>query len=458
MTYHEGGKLSAASMEFLSVSLCFVLFLFIIQSVTSQKPTIKENAIYPPRGWNSYAAYGWIINEDDFMKNAGELSSRLLDHGYEVATVGPFWHRNVDDGSDSVDEWGRPFPDPKRWPSSVNGVGFKDVAQRVHRLGLKFGIHKKPYFELHTWRAGEIYTVPCSYEFNFLHVNTSLGAGKAYMHSLIQLFVDWGVDYVKLDCVFGESFDLGTITTVSEIMKTLDEPMILSVSPGDKATVEMSKQINGLVNMYRVGPNSLDQWPLVRDHYFDLARDYAAARLIGVDGLRGNSWPDLDMLPFGRLTDPEKKEGPQRLSQLTIDEQKTQMTLWSMAKSPIMFGGDLVRLPLETFILLIHPVLTEISFYSSNNMEFVNKPDTNLRAWVATGRNPGRVYVALFNPHDLARSTSVSLPYIGTIVQGHPFRDCKGRDIWNDDSTVANGFASTQLRIHGCSLFVLDCN
>ena len=65
------------------------------------------------------------------------------------------WYRNVDNGSDNIDTWGRPFPDLKRWPSSANGTGFKDIAQRVHRLGLKFGIKimggiSKIIFKRHT--------------------------------------------------------------------------------------------------------------------------------------------------------------------------------------------------------------------------------------------------------------------------------------------------------------------
>jgi hypothetical protein len=44
-------------------------------------------------------------------------------------------------GFDVIDEWGRMIPDPGRWPSSQEGTGFKEVANRVHSLGLKFGIH-----------------------------------------------------------------------------------------------------------------------------------------------------------------------------------------------------------------------------------------------------------------------------------------------------------------------------
>lgn len=44
-------------------------------------------------------------------------------------------------GYDVIDEWGRLHPDPSRWPSSKGGKGFTEVAEKVHRMGLKFGIH-----------------------------------------------------------------------------------------------------------------------------------------------------------------------------------------------------------------------------------------------------------------------------------------------------------------------------
>lgn len=44
-------------------------------------------------------------------------------------------------GFDVIDKWGRMVPDPDRWPSSRGGRGFSEVAAKVHRMGLKFGIH-----------------------------------------------------------------------------------------------------------------------------------------------------------------------------------------------------------------------------------------------------------------------------------------------------------------------------
>lgn len=66
----------------------------------------------------------------------------------QYVVIDYLWYRkNVKESSsdaygyDNIDEWGRLVPDPDRWPSSRHGKGFKEVAQKVHDMGLKFGIH-----------------------------------------------------------------------------------------------------------------------------------------------------------------------------------------------------------------------------------------------------------------------------------------------------------------------------
>ena len=51
------------------------------------------------------------------------------------------WYRSLDARTTYIDAHGRPQPDPARWPLTAGGVGFKPIADRVHALGLKFGIH-----------------------------------------------------------------------------------------------------------------------------------------------------------------------------------------------------------------------------------------------------------------------------------------------------------------------------
>lgn len=360
----------------------------------------EDRASTPPRGWNSYDSFSWIIAEDEFLDNAGLLAHKLLPLGYEYAVLDFLWYRKLVPGAsvgspgfDLIDEWGRPVPDPVRWPSSAKGEGLKAVADRVHEMGLKFGLHVMrgisaqavdantpilgpqglPYEENgKVWRARDIaiQSRRCGWMPKcFMSVNTNVEAGRAFLRSLYTQYAQWGVDLVKNDCVFGDDLDVDEISTVSQILRELQRPILYSLSPGTHATPNMAIKINNLVNMYRVTGDDWDTWNDVQSH-FDVARDFASSGLIGAKGLLGQSWPDLDMLPLGWLTDPGANQGPHRPCALTYEEQKTQITLWAMAKSPLMFGGDLRNVDDKTMSLLTNPTMLAINSYSTNNREF----------------------------------------------------------------------------------------
>uniref|UniRef100_A0A6N2MQ77 Alpha-galactosidase n=1 Tax=Salix viminalis TaxID=40686 RepID=A0A6N2MQ77_SALVM len=126
------------------------------------------------------------------------------------------------------------------------------------------------------------------------------------------------------DCVFGNDLDVDEKTFVSEgnrddwdtwgdvaahfdVLQKLNRPILYSVSPGVIPTPVMEKDISGLVNMYRVTGDDWDTWGDVAAH-FDVSRDFAAANKIGAKGLLGRSWPDLDMLPVGWLSNAVKHD------------------------------------------------------------------------------------------------------------------------------------------------------
>ncbi|THG01101.1 hypothetical protein TEA_019541 [Camellia sinensis var. sinensis] len=321
-----------------------------------------EHASLPPRGWNSYDSFCWTISEEEFLQNAELIAQRLKAHGYEYVVVDYLWYRRKVKGAhtdslgfDVIDEWGRMIPDPVRWPSSKGGKGFKEVAKKVHSMGLKFGIHvmsgistqavnaNTPILDTikvllvnpngsayeesgRQWHAKDVGLKEraCAWMPNgFMSVNTNLEAGRAFLRSLYHQYADWGVDFVKHDCVFGTDLNLDEIRVVSKVLRGLSRPIIYSLSPGTSATPTIAKDVHGLVNMYRITDDDWDLWGDVAGH-FNVARDFSAANMIGAQGLLGKSWPDLDMLPLGWLTDPGSNEGPHRSSNLNLDEQKTQ--------------------------------------------------------------------------------------------------------------------------------------
>ncbi|KAI3931304.1 hypothetical protein MKX01_040221 [Papaver californicum] len=355
--------------------LLFMTTLVLLQREVAEALAEKQEqqANLPPRSWNSYDSFSWIISEEEFLQNAEIVSQRLLTHGYQYVVVAYLWCRkNVPGaytnslGFDVIDEWGRMIPDPERWPSSKGGKRFSEVAKKVHAMGLKFGVHvmrgistqavnaNTPILDTikggayeesgQNWRATDIGLKErtCAWmSQGFMSVDTKLGA-------------------VKNDCVFGDDLNLDEIRVVSEVLEELSRPILYSLSPGTSVTPTMAKDD-------------------VAAH-FNVTRDFSAAKMVGAKGLKGKSWPHLDMLPLGWLTDPGSNEGPHRNSALTLDEQRAQMTLWSMAKSPLMFGGDLRKLDKTTYDLITEPTLLKINSFSTINVQYPyitsrNEPD-----------------------------------------------------------------------------------
>lgn len=78
-----------------------------------------------------------------------EIRLKLVEVNHlQYVVVDFLWYRKLAPGAsvgspgyDTIDQWGRPVPDPDRWPSSRDGSGLARVAQQVHAMGLKFGIH-----------------------------------------------------------------------------------------------------------------------------------------------------------------------------------------------------------------------------------------------------------------------------------------------------------------------------
>lgn len=177
-----------------------------------------------------------------------------------------------------------------------------------------------------------------------MSVNRS-DAGQAFYNSLYEQYASWGVDYIKNDCVFGVNFESDQIQMVHDAIDNSGKEMVYSLSPGDTShipqEIDNAKKIHKWVNLYRVSDDDWDQWAHVNIH-FSIAQQFLQAGLIGSSGnsnsenkiskiflgSHGLSWPDLDMLPFGWISDPGSTQGPYHWSYLTHDEQYTQMTLW----------------------------------------------------------------------------------------------------------------------------------
>jgi hypothetical protein len=416
----------------------------------------------PPRGWNSYDAFSWTVNETQFLDNCAAAASLLRPSGFEYCVVDFLWfqcdwHYNaggssnapcdVDNPSWLVDEYGRPQPDPKRWPSAANGGGFRSVSDQVHALGMKFGVHimvGTSVFALDKTVKGTSYNVSevignddcpwpshghqsrctCNWQAKSLDINVSHPGGRAFYDSLYEQYItEWKVDFVKNDCVFGIDFRPAQVKYQSSLIRSAGRHVVYSLSPGgvlDWAPpydlVAQAKELGPYVDMYRMVNDEWDVWDDIAPSAFEAAHNASRSALVGAASMSatGRSWPDLDMIPQGFITTAAGDDGPTHWANLTLDEEMTQITLWSVAKSPLFFGGDLRKANRSSLSLLRNAEVLELDCCSHSNRQASATPSS--RVWRASSADNSTIYVALFNvvgdgPRTVSATlTDVSIP------------------------------------------------
>jgi hypothetical protein len=122
-----------------------------------------------------------------------------------------------------------------------------------------------------------------------------------------------------------------------------------------------------------------------------------------------------------------------RQSYLTYEEQKTLVSLWSIARSPLIMGGELTQSPQEIVALLTNEAVMEMNWHSEQAREVYRNESDGRCAWVSlptpAGANAGGEarYVGLFNTAAAAQPVGVSFAALGF---GGSTSKCKVTDMW----------------------------
>ena len=85
-------------------------------------------------------ADSWALdnaNESVVIASAEFMSTHLLQYGFDTITIDEGWAEN---NGLLLDAYGRPAPDPVKFPSSAGGLGMKPLAARLAQLGIKLGL------------------------------------------------------------------------------------------------------------------------------------------------------------------------------------------------------------------------------------------------------------------------------------------------------------------------------
>jgi len=357
-------------------------------------------------GWNSWDCYGTTVTEAEVLANAEFLAEHLLPHGWDTVVVDIDWsdptaraHGYNAGAPLAMDAWGRLVPDPGRFPSSRDGAGFGPLADRVHALGLRFGIHTMRGIP----RAAAARDTPvlgtdstaadvadpanvCRWNPDMLGLDHRHPAAQSYYDSTLALYAEWGVDFLKTDDMLWP-YQRDDIEAYARAIRRSGRSIALSLSPGRDLSLAHVDHLREHATMWRICDDLWDRWEDVEANFSRFARWAPHAGPAG--------WPDGDMLPLGRIG-LRAERGEPRDDRLTSDERVTLLTLWVVARSPLMVGGDLPTSDPETVDLL-----TRADVYAAHAAITASREvrrEDPVVVWTADA--PDARYVAAFNLGD----------------------------------------------------------
>jgi len=285
--------------------------LFAQQTKTnSNKTSLKNLAQTPPMGWNSW---NWFGKKDVNEKVVREVIDAMVkeglrDAGYNYVIVDGGW-RDTKLGPN-----GELLSHPVKFPN-----GMKALADYAHSKGLKFGVH----------------TVPGTHDCGGDKVG-----GFDNEEVQIKQFIDWGLDFIKLDkckLVSGWNEELlkKTYLKWTNILERSGKNIVFSISAyqfrdWNPEAGNMSRTTPDIMAKVNVGRAVFDSVPAIKN--FWSVMHVAEENNKWAKHARPGYWNDPEMLVTG-------EQG------LTPDQQKIHFALWGIMSAPLFLGNDPRNMP-----------------------------------------------------------------------------------------------------------------
>jgi hypothetical protein len=426
-------------------------------------------AATPPLGWNSWDSYGLSVTAQEWKSNVDWFHQHLQPAGWQYVVVDEGWYlahpenaAGKGDQGYTVDEYGRYTPDIGRFPDGLTGL-----ASYAHSLGLRFGIHiirgipkeavqRNLAIAESTFHAADAAdtTDTCRWNPDNYGIKDN-AAGQAYYDSLLKLYAGWGVDFLKVDCI-SKPYDEHEVHMISGSITKAARPIVLSLSPGP-TPLTAAADVDKYAQMWRISDDVWDIWndPAIPEGGFpqSVRRQFTTLANWMQYQLPGH-WPDADMLPIGYLG-PRPGWGQPRSSRLNHDETRTMLTLWAIARSPMVLGSNLLQLDSSTETLLTNRAMIAVDQQSSNNKELL--VNGGLVVWRADAPKSAAgkrgYYYAVFNLGDTPMPFLYSWKQLSLAGKEHHVFD-----LWETQEKGRAEKLQGTLPPHGSALFRVDAN
>lgn len=384
----------------------FVVTSLGMSSVAFAQP-VNNLVKTPPMGWNSWNVFHENINEKQIKEIADAMvSSGLRDAGYIYLNLDDNWMAKKRDAS------GKLTHDPDRFSS-----GMKALGDYIHSKGLKFGIY------------GDRGTRTCHHYNNSDQFPGSESGSNGREELDANTFASWGVDYLKYDnCESNPNTQEKDYTAMSNALRKSGRDIVFSI-----CMWEYKEWMPKIANLWRttfdIGPAWIsNSWYRGVYQIIDANNEYWQNAGPG-------HWNDPDMLEVGN-------------NGLSYEEQKSQMTMWSIMAAPIMISSDVRSMSAETKELYLNKEMIAIN-QDSLGVQGHRISDVNGKQVWTKPLLSGDIAVALLNNNSSTQTVECTFADIG--VEG----EVEVYDAWQKKSLGPRTSVSVELPAHGSALLRL---
>lgn len=380
----------------MSLRVGLMMMILLAGTARAQRP---ELAAIPPLGWNTWYAFGCQVTEADVRAAVDAMVfNRMKAAGYEYVSLDDCWQGERD--SEGRIQSNNRFPD------------MKALGDYIHSRGFKFGIYSSP------------------------GPKTCGGYAGSYGHEKedAETYANWGVDFLKYDwCSAGQVYKPSQIEAAYEKMHQAilmtDRPMIYSLCE------------YGVAAPWTWGPKiGANLWRTTDDvsNKIDF-QEYARMMFVGFgqEGLQHfagpGHWNDPDFLQIGNRG-------------LDLDEDKTQISLWSLLAAPLFSSTDVTKLTEAQLAILTNPEVIAVDQDPKGIQGRRLSQVGPVQVW-AKPLSRGRTAVGLINSGESPFTASVNFSDIG-----YP-NHVRVRDLWErkDLGEFRNSY-TTMVPKHGVVL------
>lgn len=376
----------------LSLGLTMIL---LAGTATAQRPTL---AATPPMGWNTWYAFGCHVTEADVKAAVDAMASNgMKAAGYEYVSLDDCW-QGERDASGHIHSNDR-FPD------------MKALGDYIHDHGFKFGIYSSP------------------------GPKTCGGYAGSYGHEKedAETYASWGVDFLKYDwCSARQVYQPDQI---EDAYKKMHDAIVATGRPMVYSLCEY-----GMNSPWEWGPEiGANLWRTTDDVSNRINfQEYARMMFVGFgqEGLQHfagpGHWNDPDFLQIGN-------------GGLKLDEDKTQMSLWSLLAAPLFSSTDVTKLTADQLAVLTNREVIAVDTDPKGIQGHRLSQSGPIQVWVKP-LSDGRTAVGLINSGESPFSASVNFSDIGYRGSVHV------RDLWEHKDLGSFKSYTTIVPKHGVVL------